>query len=410
MVDRYSKVKLQKYLTQFPVVIINGGRQTGKSTLVKSVLGNKNKYYTLDDPNFFLQLKISPLETLKSLPFGSVIDEIQRLPEIFTIVKLIVDQDRRVGRFIFTGSANIFLLPKIFESLAGRSVILTLYPLSNSEITKQKNTIIDILFNQDLIDKMLTKSFSEFNKSEFIKNKLIIGSYPENYNNQSYDFTSNWINSYLTTLVYRDIRDISNIENIEYAYLLLRLLAAQASSTINNLDLARSVQISPISLNKYKSLLESLYLIDELKPYYVNFGKRLIKSPKVYMSDSALLTQLINRDAQDLEQDTIQFGKVLENYVFNELKKNLSFQPKSYELYYLRTQSQEEVDFIIEKSFNELIGIEVKSTADLKSNDYKNLIWLKENNPNLKLGVILYTGNKIIKLKEWLYAIPISIV
>jgi uncharacterized protein len=410
MIERFSKAKLKKYMSQFPVVIVNGGRQTGKSTLVKTILGSKTKYFTLDDPNFFLQLKVNTLETLKSLPFGCVIDEIQRLPEIFSIVKLIVDDDRRVGRFVFTGSANIFLLPKIFESMAGRSVILTMYPLANSEITKQKNTIIDLLLNPENIENIINLPIKEFNKKEFIKNKLIIGSYPENFNNSSVDFTSSWINSYLTTLVYRDIRDLSNIENIEYAYLLLRLLASQASSTINNLDLARSVQISPISLNKYKSLLESLYLIDELKPYYVNFGKRLVKSPKIYMSDPALLTNLINRDENDLETDTIQFGKVLENYVFNELKKNLSFQTKNYELYYLRSQGQEEIDFIIEKSFNELIGIEVKSTSDIKSNDYKNLMWLKANNPNLKLGILLYTGNRIIKLKDWLYAIPITFV
>jgi uncharacterized protein len=416
MIYRFLTPKILASLQNSPVIILNGARQSGKSTLMKLLQGDGNvsRYETLDSINTISNLKNFTESTLRSYPIGTVIDEIQKLPEIFDTIKLVVDENRVPARFILTGSANVLLLPKLSESLAGRVNILTLSPLSIAEIkngeAEPNNTahnFIDTLFGENIIQRFDGITEANPNPSYFA-NLLVKGGYPEIQKINTLEGISLWFESYINTLIQRDIRDMASIDGLTKIPSILKILANQAGGILNSSDLARDIDINNVTFSRYMTLLESIFLVQRLQPWYRNIGKRLVKSPKVYLNDTGILSHLLNVDVDYILKDRQIFGKLLENMVFNELTKYISFSKSRPGIFYLRTQSGQEIDFVLENGRGEVVAVEVKSSTTVSRQDITNLVWLRDNHPGFHLGMVLYTGEQVLELSDRIIAVPIS--
>ncbi len=416
MIKRFLTDKLKFALRNSPVIILNGARQSGKSTLMKLLQEEDlvSGYETLDSIQTLSNLKNFTETTLRNYPSGTVIDEIQKLPEIFDSIKLIVDENRINDRFVLTGSANVLLLPKLSESLAGRVQILTLYPLSIAEIIASKNepqnsnySIIDLLFEDNIEDKLLHYTSEGIDNQDLI-NIILQGGYPELQQKDDPQQWKIWFESYINSLLQRDVRDLANIEGLAVLPNMLQLIANQTSGIMNNADMARDLSINSVTFARYLVLLESLFLVQKLRPWYKNLGKRLVKSPKIFLNDTGITSYLLNLDSDYLKKDRRYFGKLLENLVFTELNKAISWSKNKPNLYYLRTQAGQEVDFVLENGRGQVVAIEVKSSENVSQSDLSGLIWLRDNHEDFKLGLVVYTGQKIFQVSEKIWAIPVS--
>jgi uncharacterized protein len=418
MISRFLISKIKFALANSPVLILNGARQSGKSTLMK-ILQNEglvSNYETLDSIQTQTNLKNFTEETLRNYPPSTVIDEIQKIPQIFDSIKLVVDENRINSRFILTGSANVLLLPRLSESLAGRVQILTLFPLSVGEILNYQNNqnttsvqsnIIDDVFD-DKIELSLLKYMDNKTTNNDLIRLMVQGGYPELQSKNDPQQWKIWFDSYLSTLLQRDIKDLANIEGLTSLPNMLQLIANQTGSTMNNADMARDLTIGPATFGRYLILLESLFLVQKLLPWYKNIGKRLVKSPKVFINDTGITSHLLNLDSDYINKDRRYFGKLLENLVFAELTKAISFSKDKPSMFFLRTQTGQEIDFVIENGRGETIAIEVKSSQTISQSDTKNLIWFRDNQEDFKLGLILYTGAKSFQVSDRIWAVPAS--
>jgi uncharacterized protein len=376
----------------------------------------------LDSLQTLSNLKNFTETTLRNYPVSTVIDEIQKLPEIFPSIKLVVDENRVPARFILTGSANILLLPKLSESLAGRVQILTLFPLSVSEIIKSrknkiKSKIIPVESNPiSIVDKFfdqnITKELIHYKDTTTTNQDLIWvflrGGYPELQYKDDPEQWNIWFESYLNTLIQKDIRDLANIDGLTSLPNMLQLIANQTSGIMNNADMARDLMLNASTFGRYLILLESLFLIQKLQPWYKNIGKRLVKSPKIYICDTGITAHLLNLDSQYLERDRRFFGKLLENLVFTELLKAMSWSKTKANLFYLRTQNGQEIDFVLENGRGQVVAIEVKSSDNVSQSDISSLVWFRDNHIDFEIGIVIYTGQKSFQISEKIWVIPVS--
>jgi len=397
---------ITKGLEYSPVVLLNGARQTGKSTIAQELVnsGKLKSYITLDDPLVLSTLLTSPVGYLESLPVGTVIDEIQRAPEIFTSIKYVVDKDRQKGRFLLTGSANVLLLPKLSDSLAGRMEVHTLRTLSQGEIEGTKEDFIDWLFSNNSQNYTVTEC-------DNVIERVIKGGYPELIlDNRDERSTYTWFQSYLNSLLLRDIKDIANIEQAGLMPILLKMLAARTGNLVNYNDIARSISdLNTKTLSRYVNILELLYITELLPAWYTNYSKRLIKSPKSYLSDTGLIAFLLGISNQTLQTDRNLFGNLLENFVFQELQKQRGWSKVFTSIHFMRTSDGEEIDFILEDSQGRIVAIEVKATTSIDTKDVAKIKKLRsELGSKFHRGIVLYTGSHILKVDESLYFMPIQ--
>lgn len=403
MYTRYIEEKLKKYLKIFPVVFLSGARQAGKTTFIKEFIKNNGyTFVTFDDDTSLYAAKNDPAGFIKMLKKPLVIDEVQRVPELFLSIKKMVDEENVLGQIILTGSSNPLVLPKISDSLAGRMGILQLYPFSQGEINNKKENFLSWIFSNDF--KFF--NFSAINWDQFAK-IIYRGGFPR-VQKFSEDEIDIWFSGYIKTLLERDIRDLSQIENIYIFPNLLKLLANRTGSLFNGSDLARTLNISVASVHRYIVLLEALYIISREQAWFSNHHKRIAKSPKIYISDSGLLSHLLNSKSNMYETDSLMFGFVLESFIVNEIKKQLSFFDLKIEQYHFRQESNE-VDIVLEEKGGNIVGIEIKKSMTIKSSDFDGLKVLKlYAKKNFVRGIVLYSGNQMIPFGEDLWAVPIT--
>ena len=397
--------KIEESLTDTPVIFLNGPRQSGKSTLVKWLSEAKHpaRYLTFDDSNMLAAASSDPAGFISAIDQPVIIDEIQRVPELFLAIKKTVDQNRRPGSFLLTGSANVLLLPKLADSLAGRMEILTLWPFSETEINKTPANFIDNLFQGSL-----PQSFKQLQRQHLIS-RLVTGGYPEAFDRKNDDRRQRWFNSYITTILQRDIRDIANIEGLTAMPRLLSLLAARSGSLLNFAELSRTSAIPQSTLKRYLTLLETTFLIKPLPAWSTNLNKKLVKSPKIMLCDTGLSCYLTGTDQRKLTDDPSALGCILENFVCMELLKQISWADKTYQLFHFRSAAGHEVDFVIEDMAGNLSVIEVKSRETIKSEDVKGIKWIaKETGQRFKKGVLLYTGHEVVPIAKNITALPVS--
>lgn len=405
MLKRNIQAELEAYLKIMPVVLITGARQTGKTTLVESVAKKQHyTYLTFDDEPTLANARRDPSGWLNAYKKPLIIDEVQRFPELFLAIKRDVDQNREPGRYLLTGSANPLLIPRLGDSLAGRMGIVNLFPFSQGELQHIKENFISYLFEQSpsantKIEPLLNENLHHF----FFK-----GGFPPVQLFKEMKDVSRWVRSYLQTIIERDVRDLSQVEGLREFPRLFRLLATRSGMLLNIADLSRSLGMVNMTLNRYLRLLETLYFIYLLPAWFSNHGKRLTKSPKVHICDTAILAQLLEVDESKLRNDPSLAGQFLESFVFAELLKQKSWASIPCELYHFRNGDYE-VDLILERSNGDIIGIEVKSSRTLHSDDMRGLVHLKKiAGKKFKRGIILHPGSQIEPMDKDIWAMPIQ--
>jgi predicted AAA+ superfamily ATPase len=403
---RNIKIELLESVQNSPVLLITGARQTGKSTLAQGLFKSTSRpsYITLDDITSLGLAKTSPKMFLQGLDERVIIDEVQRAPELFLSIKEAVDKKRQAGNYILTGSSNVLTLPKLSDSLAGRMEIHTIWPLSQGELKGRQECFIDMLFQAEKIPQVTTIKLPQ------LLDMLIKGGYPSALQRNTQKLRDNWFQGYLTSIVERDIRELSEIEKLTELPDLLSLIASRSGGTANLADLSRSLGLPYMTLKRYLSLLEAVYLVVPLNAWSNNLGKRLVKAPKLYINDSGLLCYLLHRDSKALQNDRSLLGLVFENFVFMELLKQVSWSAIRPRLYHFRTtDTRHEVDFVLESSDGRIVGIECKASANVDQNSFKGLRALAEQAGNkLHRGIVIYTGSNTLMFDENLFAIPVS--
>lgn len=406
-IKRHARHRLLEALNVSPVVFLNGPRQAGKSTLVQSIAKKHYpaEYVTFDSTTQMAAAANSPESYLKERKGALIIDEVQLVPEIFRALKVVVDELRLdhpklKGRFLLTGSANIMALPKLSDPLVGRMSVLTLYPLAASEALSGNGHFIERLFNKDFETDASKQKLTEV---------MRLATYPEISGSEKLERTT-WFDGYLTTILQRDVRALAEIEKLSTLPNLLRILANRAGGLVNDADIARDAGLNPVTSRNYKTLLKMLFLTFELAPWSRNIGKRLVKSPKGYMSDTLLLCHLMQYELSDLEQNRPElFGHVLENFVATELLKLMTFQNEKMDLYHFRTSDNKEVDFVLEKSNGQLAAIEVKQRDSVSKADFKGLEELQSlAGHDFICGIVLYRGRDVVPFGQNLWAVPVS--
>ena len=412
---------LQDALRDSPVVLLNGARQTGKTTLVQALAEGRPKqlaptYLSLDDAGVLSAAKSDPAGFLSGFPGPLVIDEVQHAPELFPAIKATVDKRREPGRFLLTGSANILLLPRLSESLAGRMEILTLWPLAQSEIENTSEienatsgiSLIDLLFEDDFSQLLVPGLLPEAPKADLIR-RIVAGGYPEPLARTQEARRRAWFGSYLTTILQRDVRDMANIEGLTALPRLLSSLAARSGMLLNLADMSRTSGIAYTTLIRYMTLLEATFLVQLLPPWSANLGHRLVKSPKLLISDTGLAASLLGVTAERLAENGTLLGGLLETFVAMELRKAAGWSVEAVQLFHYRTQAGQEVDVLLESGMGQLVGVEVKASATVTSSDFKGLRGIAEAaGDRFVRGVVLYTGSQVIPFGERLYALPMS--
>ena len=360
---------LKKVASQFPVIVLTGPRQSGKTTLLRQLF-TKHNYINLENPETLMKVQSDPkgfFHEIKSVNW--IIDEAQKFPQIFSYLQQWVDEYNIPGKFILSGSKNFLLLHSINQTLAGRAVILELLPLNYKEYITYP-----CYKDLDLYDY------------------LYHGSYPRIYH-ENLDLEL-WYNSYISTYLERDIRDIINIKDLSKFQIFLKLCAGRHGQLLNLNAIAQECGISQPTATNWLSILEASYIIFKLQPYYRNFNKRLVKMPKLYFYDSAIVCQLLNIDSKTHLSMHASLGAIFEGFILAEIKKILLAKGKKTQLYFWRSHTGDEIDGILEYG-NKLLALEIKSTMTFNSSLLKNLIkWLKisENAINTQ-GFLIYGGN-----------------
>jgi hypothetical protein len=393
-------------MTDCPVVLVNGARQTGKSTLARAVAEQRDssRYVTLDDVTAFSSASSDPMGFLTMTDGPVVLDEVQRVPALFRAIKLLVDRNRQPGRFLLTGSANVLLLPNVSESLAGRMEIHTLWPFSAGEREGRKETFLDALFGSEPMP-----SVAQTISRQDLFARIQTGGYPEVCVRPDPLRRAAWFEAYITTILQRDVRDLANIEHLVDLPRLLALLASRACGLLNYADLARSLGMPQSTLKRYMVLLETLYLIQTLAPWSNNLGKRVVKAPKLLFVDTGLAAHLLGWTEISHETMHPMAGPLLENFVAMELRKQASWRNAPVRLYHYRTPAGQEVDLVLEDRAGRIAGIEVKSSATVGTSDFKHLRALANTvGDRFVRGIVLYTGEETIPFAADLAAVPVN--
>ncbi len=405
MYQRFLQEPLLEALSDRPVVFLNGARQTGKSTLAREIVSKQQepaRYLTLDDAGVLAAAGADPEGFVQGLEGSVILDEVQRVPDLFLAIKASVDRDRRPGRFLLTGSADVLLLPKVSESLAGRMEILTLWPLSQGEIQGTQESFLDALFGRTLP----SHAWRPLPWNEVIE-RITMGGYPEVLSQSSASRRRAWFGSYITAILQRDIRDLASIENLGQMPRLLALLAARVGSLLNIAELSRSSTLPQTTLKRYLTLFEATFLVQLLPAWSGNLGKRLVKAPKVMLNDSGLAAHLLGAGAGRLNEDPNLLGHLLESFVFAEIKKQSAWSHVRPECFHFRTPTGQEVDLVLEDAAGHVVGIEVKAGVTVTERDFRGLQTLAADaGKRFHRGVVLHAGREAIPFGQNLHALP----
>ncbi len=412
LIQRNIKPYILELLESFKIVTIAGPRQSGKTTLSKEIAQELGfSYYTMDDETILKAAQDDPLTFAKQLAKSpAVIDEIQMAIELVKALKMVVDEENRNGMFLLTGSADLFKMSAINESLAGRMVSVHLFPFSQYEINHNSDNLIDILFSGKIADTNF-KAVSVENQVDII----VKGGFASVYNKSS-RVASVWFESYINARIEKDLSLIKRVsqENKSEIFKLLSLLAYTNAKLLKYNSLSQHLAIKDMTVKSDIEILEALYLVKRVNPYFTNRGKREVKTPKIHFTDTGLASHLlgIDKDALFLTQRE-HLGNLVENFIYTELLKHSTYSQKTTKIYHYR-DADYEVDFVLEQSNANIIGIEVKSSTNIKSSELRGLVKLAQNSGELfKGGFIFYMGEHIIPMQKDGYkflVLPISVL
>lgn len=398
---RHIKSRLAEALSDTPVVLLAGPRQAGKTTLVRQIAGEDRRYLTLDDQLTLLSAHEDPVGLIRSLD-RAVIDEIQRAPELLLAIKKSVDEDRRAGRFLLTGSANLMALPTVADSLAGRMETLTLLPLSQSEIEGASTNWIDSVFSDHF-------PIPGSAMHDDLVERVLKGGYPEAITRANTRRRMTWARQYVDAIIQRDVRDVASIEKLDQLPRFLQALAQTAGQMCNYTQLGGRVGLDSKTASRYIGVLEQMYLLKRVEVWSPNHLNRVVKSPKLQFIDSGLLASLLNLTPEAVRRDRSRFGNLLETFVFGEILKHATTAESECRVMYYRDADKFEVDVVIENPQGELVGVEIKAAATVKGSDLRGLKKLSGlAGSQFKMGLLLYDGTEVMPLGDGLWALPLS--
>jgi uncharacterized protein len=399
---RAAELRITEALADTPVVLITGPRQAGKTTLARQFATSQQRYLTLDDELTLLAARQDPVGLIRSLD-TAIIDEIQRAPQLLLAIKKTVDEDRRPGRFLLTGSANLMAIPNVADSLAGRMETVALLPLSQSEINGTTANWLDSAFAGHLLE--IAKPIV----GQALIESVLRGGYPEAVSRATPRRRTAWARQYVDALIQRDIRDVANIDRLDQLPRFLRSLAHVSGQMCNYTQLGSQIGLDHKTAAKYTTAFEQMYLLKRVEVWAGNRLSRLVKTPKLQFIDSGLLASLTDLTPAVIEHNRSRFGHVLESFVYGELLKHAASAEGDYQLLYYRDHDQFEVDLIAENAAGQLIGIEIKAAASVGTSDLRGLKRLASiTGKRFKLGIIFYDGLETLPLGERVWAVPIS--
>lgn len=408
MLGRHLVGPLTSALRDRPVVLLGGARQTGKTTLARQLAAGprRMRYLTFDDGAVLAAAHSDPAGFVAELDGPVVLDEVQRVPELFVAIKAAVDRSRKPGRFLLTGSANVLLLPRLSESLAGRMELQTLRGLSQGEFEGAREGFIDAVFARTLSDLAPSRQAQPVRD---LARRVVRGGYPEPALKRSPARRAAWFRDYVTTILQRDVRELANIEGLTALPHLLAILAARTAGLLNLADISRLSGLTQTTLKRYFVLLEATFLVELLPAWHVHVEKRLVKSPKLFVADSGLAAHLVDLDAAHLLRDRTRLGPLLETFVVGELHKQAAWSRTRVRLHHFRTQAGQEVDVVLEDARGRVVGVEVKAAASLSSSDFNGLRALREAaGERFVRGVVLYGGTEAVPFGRDLHALPVE--
>lgn len=353
-------------LTQFRALCITGPRQSGKTTLSKALFKGK-PYVNFEDPVTQDSFQKEPKKFLDKLRSGAIFDEVQRVPELFRHLQLLMDKNSSRGQFILTGSNNFLLQEQVSQSLAGRAGYLTLLPLSYQELKDNKLLATDLLIN------------------------MLTGGYPEIWNEKINP--QKWLTSYIQTYIQRDVRQLKNIFNLPVFNRFISICANYAGQILNRDELSRQVGVDTKTIQSWLGLLESSYIVFQLQPWHNNLNKRIIKSPKIYFYDTGLLCTLLNISSKTGIKNHPMAGAIFENWCISEIKKNKCNSGEIGGLFYFRDHLGNEIDLIIDKETGPL-AVEIKSASKPDIKLIQGLKYWKKYQPSAN-SILLYQGKNI---------------
>ncbi len=404
MIRRNVQNSIQRAMADTPIVLLSGARQTGKTTLVRSLAaGFRARYYTLDDAATLALAASDPDGFIRNLGDAVVLDEIQKAPGLFPAMKLAVDQDRQPGRFLLTGSANVMTLPHLSESLAGRMEVISLFPFSAGELHHEVEGFLPWLFSGNRAE------WRSLPSREDIASRLTRGGYPEAIRRENEERRAAWFASYLSAILLRDVRDLARVEGLHSLPNLLKLLAARSSGLINLADVGRDAGLPHTTLTRYLALLETVFLIRRLPAWSRDLGQRLVKAPKLHLVDTGLACHLLGANARRLYADRNLLGRLLESFTVTELFKQISWTDPRISLFHFRSSGGAEIDIVLEKTDGSVAAIEIKASQTAGASDFRALKAMRDQLGGLfRSGVVFYLGDQILPFGDRLWLLPIQ--
>lgn len=404
VLPRKVQTLLVELLRYRPVVCVLGPRQAGKTTLVRH-LSPGREYVTLDNDATYTLAKQDPIGFFNALQTPCTIDEIQRVPELLTAIKVTVDEDRTPGRFLLTGSANLLLLPGTKESLTGRMGIVSLFPLTECEKEESKAIFLNELMSSE---PRLNLSTQPNHSDNDLITRLLSGGYPET-SRFTFNQMRRWYREYLYSVVNNDIRSLFRIREVAKLELLLQVLSTRTAQLLNIATLTKIVQIRRETLDSYLSILERLSLIRLLPAWSGNPTKRLIRSRKVHFIDSGLAASLAGYTPEDWVLDRASIGPILESFVIQQLIAQATWIDDDLRFFHYRDKDQYEVDLVITKG-KAVWGVEVKATSTVSNLRPRGLLRLaKACGRDFVRGIVFYNGQATIPLdNDRIFAVPIQ--
>lgn len=397
--------RAREALADTPAILIVGPRQSGKSTLVGELVGDTMPYVTLDDASVLDAATQDAERWLAAFAGAVAIDEVQKSPSLLPAIKARIDRDRKPGRYVLTGSSDVLTLPRVSESLAGRVEVLPLWPLAQIEMagSEAPSALLRSMFSAQL-DLPRRRIAIEHPW----RRRAIVGGYPEAVARPRSVRRAAWFESYISTVLARDVRDVADISGLTILPRILRLVASRSGATLNLADLARSLEVPQTTMRRYLALLEAIFLVHSVPPWHANLGKRLVKAPKLYLSDSGMLAHLLGiEEAESGPHD----GTLYETFAVFEIIKQCGALDRPPQVFHFRSHEGHEVDLVLEDRKGRVVGIEVKASQSPSSTDPRGLRWLRDAlGRRFVRGLVLHGGTEVVPFDEQITAVPLEVL
>jgi predicted AAA+ superfamily ATPase len=403
-IERNVRATVVEAMSEARAVCLLGARQVGKSTLARAIAEREHpaRYITLDDEATRQAAREDPTGFISRVSGPTVIDEVQRAPALMLAIKERLDSDDRRGQFLLAGSANILTLPTIADALPGRVDYIRLWPFSQGELAGRRESFIDRLLAGEppqVDDAAIGR--------EAYAARIVTGGFPDAQGRSARGRTR-FFSGYIASILGRDLQDIASVRDTGSVERLLRLVAARSASLVSSRAVAGELGADHKTVAAQTRILENLFLVSHLKPWGVNLGARQVKTPKLYVTDTGLLSYLTNISAERLIEDGTLAGPIFETFAAMELARQCDWAESSPSLFHYRDKQQREVDVVLELGSGEVAGVEIKTAASIGAKDFAGLRHLRDKlGDRFTAGVVLYTGRRTLNFGERLAAVPL---